>query len=79
MCQPSYLQPSRNLRNMLHFAVHSAQCAQVPASVVLTAMAAYNCAVIDIERRHVGIRHSCYAAHIPGMIEGHTWPPGLDE
>lgn len=52
---------------------------QVPAAVVLEAMAAYFAAVQDVEARHVGVRNCCYAADIPGMVSSCTWPPHLTE
>lgn len=56
---------------------------QVPACVVLSALAAYHAAVVDIEDRHVGVRVCCYPADIDGrergMIASKTWPPQLQE
>ena len=52
---------------------------QVPAVVVLEALAAYYTAVQDVEDRHVGVRDSVYAADIPSMIDCCKWPPQFTE
>lgn len=60
-----------------------ASCLQVPACVVLSALAAYHAAVVDIEDQHIGVRNCCYPADIDGrprgMIAAKSWPPQLQE